>query len=117
MDQARLQAYRQRLLDQQQLIVKRIYNLEEDLQGTSTPEIAYDDRSLLEAPEEVFEQLDEQSRREAEDIQAALERIEQGTFGSCEACGEPIGQARLDALPTARRCVPCQERMEGAAKP
>lgn len=112
MDQASLQAYRQRLLDQQQIIVKRIYRLEEELQGTAAPEISYDDRSLSEEPEEVFEQLDEQSRREAEDIQAALERIEQGTFGNCEACEGPIGRARLDALPTARRCKPCQERLE-----
>jgi DnaK suppressor protein len=117
MDQASLQAYRQRLLDQQRMMVRRIYTLEEELQETSTPEIAYDDRSQLEEPEEVLEQLDEQSRREAEDIQAALERIEHGTFGNCEACGEPIDRARLDALPTARRCVSCQERSERTAKP
>ena len=40
-------------------------------------------------------------------IQAALERIEDGTYGSCEACGEPIGEARLAAIPEATTCVSC----------
>lgn len=40
-------------------------------------------------------------------IQAALERIENGTYGACEACGEPIGDARLMAIPEATRCVNC----------
>src|SRR5210317_2335028 len=38
-------------------------------------------------------------------IQAALERIENGTYGSCDNCGEDIGQARLEAMPEATRCV------------
>ena len=42
-------------------------------------------------------------------IQAALERIENGTYGSCDNCGEDIGQARLEAMPEATRCVSCAE--------
>ena len=41
------------------------------------------------------------------DVNAALERIEGGTFGRCEACGHAIAAARLDALPYARRCIAC----------
>jgi DnaK suppressor protein len=40
-------------------------------------------------------------------IQAALQRIENGTYGECESCGEPIGEARLKALPEATQCVDC----------
>jgi DnaK suppressor protein len=40
-------------------------------------------------------------------INAALERIENGTYGRCEACGDPIGEARLKAMPEAMRCLGC----------
>lgn len=40
-------------------------------------------------------------------IEAALARIEAGEFGWCEACGEPIGERRLDLDPTLGRCVAC----------
>lgn len=112
MDQAALQMYRQLLLDQQQLIIKRVYRLEEELLETSAPEIDYRDRSLADEPEEVLLRLDEQSRRESDEIEAALDRLEAGVFGQCEDCGKSIARARLDALPTARRCTPCQECVE-----
>lgn len=45
-------------------------------------------------------------------IDVALRRLEQGTYGECADCGEPIATARLDAYPTALRCIECQERYE-----
>ena len=42
----------------------------------------------------------------------ALARIEAGTYGSCESCGEPIGKARLQAFPRATLCVACKQREE-----
>ena len=42
-------------------------------------------------------------------IQAALVRIEDGTYGKCAGCGEDIGQARLEAVPEATRCVSCAD--------
>jgi RNA polymerase-binding protein DksA len=42
------------------------------------------------------------------EIDAALERIAGGTYGSCETCGKPIGDERLDARPVARLCVTCK---------
>jgi DnaK suppressor protein len=42
----------------------------------------------------------------------ALARIETGTYGSCESCGEPIGKARLQAFPRATLCVTCKQREE-----
>ena len=44
-------------------------------------------------------------------IEAALERLQMGEFGICQACEEPIPRRRLLAIPWADRCVPCQERM------
>lgn len=42
----------------------------------------------------------------------ALERIEQGSYGTCQSCGEPIGKARLQAQPRAVLCVACKQREE-----
>ncbi|MGO8886671.1 MAG: TraR/DksA family transcriptional regulator [Streptosporangiaceae bacterium] len=42
----------------------------------------------------------------------ALARIEAGTYGTCESCGQPIGKARLQAFPRAVMCVTCKQREE-----
>ncbi|QVL31021.1 TraR/DksA C4-type zinc finger protein [Telmatocola sphagniphila] len=42
------------------------------------------------------------------EIQSALDRIEQGTYGICEHCSKPISKRRLNALPYARRCLHCE---------
>jgi len=47
-------------------------------------------------------------------IEAAREAIKNGTYGACVMCDGPIGFKRLIALPTAARCLPCQEQYERA---
>src|SRR6266571_1244095 len=42
----------------------------------------------------------------------ALARIDEGSYGTCESCGEPIGKARLQAFPRATLCVACKQREE-----
>lgn len=42
----------------------------------------------------------------------ALEKIERGTYGTCDGCGRPIKKARLKALPFATLCLECQDRLE-----
>jgi DnaK suppressor protein len=50
--------------------------------------------------------------RHLADIDRALERLERGEYGVCEACGEPIGSTRLRARPAARLCLRDQELAE-----
>lgn len=50
------------------------------------------------------------------EIEAALKRIEEGIYGSCVECGEPVGVERLKAYPTAIRCRRCQENFERQLK-
>jgi RNA polymerase-binding transcription factor DksA len=57
--------------------------------------------------DEVLEGLDEMSLREVRQIRGALKRIEEGRYGVCAACGQPIGAARLAAVPTAVTCLQC----------
>ena len=51
-------------------------------------------------------------RTELEEINQALQKIKSGTYGVCESCGRNVHPMRLQALPTARYCVTCQERQE-----
>ena len=51
-----------------------------------------------------------QVRHHLAEVDAAVERLDAGTYGTCERCGRPIGEARLDALPAARTCVDCAAR-------
>ena len=43
-------------------------------------------------------------------IEEALQRIEKGTYGVCRDCGEPIAEARLNAIPWTRVCITCKEK-------
>lgn len=54
---------------------------------------------------------------ELRDIAAAAQRIATGRFGICIDCDEPIRFKRLDAYPTAKRCLACQERREKLQAP
>jgi DnaK suppressor protein len=53
---------------------------------------------------------------ELTEVEQALARLADGSYGECVDCGNPIPHARLYAYPTATRCVACQERRETAAR-
>jgi DnaK suppressor protein len=53
--------------------------------------------------------LVEQLHEHQQEVESALRRIEEGTYGKCERCGETIPAERLEALPTARLCVSCKQ--------
>lgn len=57
----------------------------------------------------------EQVEAELADIEHALERLEEGTYGTCEACGKAIGDERLEAVPAARFCLEDQDKAEHEA--
>lgn len=48
-----------------------------------------------------------EARRDLEELDAAEQRVDAGTYGLCEKCGRPISAERLDVLPAARRCIDC----------
>ncbi|MGZ4493961.1 MAG: TraR/DksA family transcriptional regulator [Nocardioides sp.] len=54
-----------------------------------------------------------QAREHLAEIDAALARVADGSYGTCASCGRPIGEARLEARPTARTCIACAERAQG----
>lgn len=61
--------------------------------------------------------LMDSERKLLRELDSALERIEQGTYGICEIAPEPIGKVRLEARPWARYCIDCARKLEQGSAP
>lgn len=60
--------------------------------------------------------LGDRDREKLSEIEDALERIRDNSYGTCEECGEPIAEPRLKALPSTKVCVECMSKMEKELK-
>ena len=67
----------------------------------------FEERATEREGDEVLEQLGNAGLLEIAQIRAALRRIEEGTYGVCVECGEPIPGKRLEVVPHAPRCIQC----------
>lgn len=72
------------------------------------------DLSVLDLNKEIMFRLGERDSKLVADIDQALLRIEEGSYGICARCGKPIDERRLEALPTARYDAVCQATIESA---
>jgi DnaK suppressor protein len=63
------------------------------------------DSSQVTAERGEAERLATELREALEEVDAALVRLGEGTYGTCQVCGKPIGPARLEAMPAARFCI------------
>ncbi len=88
---------RARLLEQRSFRVKQL----EELAGSGR------DRMVPEAPQEIEEALRTAADAALADVDAALRRIEQGTYGRCARCAALVSRARLEAVPSAPLCWSC----------
>lgn len=73
------------------------------------------------AASQVFEQqrdlaLRDRAAAQLELVDAALQRLDAGTFGTCQRCGAPIAEGRLEALPWAAHCIACQSAVDRARR-
>jgi DnaK suppressor protein len=112
-------AARKRLTEERDRLNATLENLETDLeaQKESLSELSSYDQHPGDIGTETFERekdlsIAESVRASLSDVEDALQRLEDGTYGTCEVCGEPIGDARLEALPAARFCVDHQQDLE-----
>jgi len=72
------------------------------------------DMSLQDVNQELALRLGERESQAVAEIDEALRRIDEGTYGQCERCGKPIDERRLEAMPTARFDAPCQTEIEAS---
>lgn len=80
--------------------------------GISNAPLHLGDLGSHQAEEEVDLHLLENEEYTMKEIGAALERIDQGTFGRCENCGQAIDKERLQVVPYSRYCIRCAEKLE-----
>ena len=70
------------------------------------------DQASQSLDKEILFELSDNERRILRDIDAALRKMEKGTYGLCEHCKKPIQKKRIKALPSARYCMACQSGSE-----
>jgi DnaK suppressor protein len=73
---------------------------------------SFQSRAQIRSERETEFAMNEHETAELGDIDAALERIQAGTYGQCTDCGVTIAPTRLNAYPTAKRCLDCQTVVE-----
>ncbi|MDA1090303.1 MAG: TraR/DksA C4-type zinc finger protein [Proteobacteria bacterium] len=81
-----------------------------DAELKETPSPDFEEQATEKEGDEVLEGLGLAALTEVNKINAALERIDNGSYGTCATCGELIGAARLDAVPHAAQCMDCLEK-------
>lgn len=113
MDRATLAKFRSVLQARQQELT-RIVNVNQKHGRSVVEDYPQDaaERASIYASKEFFFAHSTQERRLLKMVNEALERLDQGTYGHCVACDDEINPRRLEAVPWARYCLHCQERLE-----
>jgi RNA polymerase-binding protein DksA len=111
---------RDALLEERRRVEAAIANLHEENPGSLSDETGDDamydnhlaDTATVTYDRELDYTLEENSEHVLSAIDAALVRIDEGTYGTCMTCGDPIAPERLEARPWATLCIDCQRKRE-----
>lgn len=112
MNQHDLEYFRQLLNDMLEEAQQKGDSTLEDLTGTNEVFADPADRASAESDRAFTLRIRDRERQLIRKIQAAIDRIEDGTYGVCEECGDDISVPRLKARPVTRLCINCKSRQE-----
>jgi len=113
--------YRARLLEERERLVLAVDFLERENPGSISDELGdivtagdenLGDTASATYDRELDQSLEEGAQQTLTAIDDALRKIEEGTYGTCEVCGKPIGAGRLAAMPWARLCIDDQRKAD-----
>jgi len=113
--------YHTRLLEEQERLVNAVEFLKRENPGSIADELGdivtagdenLGDTATATYDRELDESLGEGARETLLAIRAALRKIEDGTYGTCDVCGKPISGERLSAIPWARLCIDDQRKAD-----
>ena len=112
-ERARLEGVRETFADE---------HLSDESESENVSELSSIDQHQADLGTETFERekdisILEQIEAELADVEHALHRLDDGTYGTCEVDGKPISEARLEALPAARFCLEHQAEAEREVRP
>ena len=102
-DQSLLSTVRSDLADERDRLNGQIAALEPG--GGSAFDDNFADSGQVAAEQGENKVLASQLRSELDEVERALAKLDDGTYGKCEVCGEPIAEARLEAMPATRYCI------------
>lgn len=104
------QAIREKLLERRDTLIRRMQEIAEEQQHANGP-LSQDfaEQATERENEDVLDALGEAGRLELSQINRTLNRIDDGAYGICASCGEPIAEARMNILPNSEYCVTCAE--------
>lgn len=113
-----LDRFKKQLLEQKEQINKNLEEAASELRSLSSNGSLADeiDQASVSADSLVDSAISMQQSAELTNINKALSKIENKTFGICEMCGEPIGIERLKVKPYAKFCIDCREIYEKEKK-
>jgi DnaK suppressor protein len=104
--------FRNGLREQQRELQETIARVEKEIRDVVDSTADNMDLSCCNATKESMAARNSQNRRKLKLVDLALDRIQDGSFGTCAACGDAIGLKRLQAVPSASHCFECQEGLE-----
>jgi DnaK suppressor protein len=118
MNQVTRDALAEELLRQRAVLVGEVADTETDLKFIQEDrEAELEERAQEDRTARLLAQLDDREKHEIAEIDAALRRIAEGSYGICAGCEEKIVEARLRALPATRLCVACARKQEQTPPP
>ncbi len=111
MDEKEVEFFRQLLKERMQDLLSEAGKTVEDMdEEENFPDPT--DRASLESNRNFILRIRDRERKLIVKIQEALTRLDEGKYGICESCGEPIGLARLKARPVTTLCIDCKSDQE-----
>ncbi len=111
MNEKEVEFFRQLLKERMQELLSEAGKTVEDMdEEENFPDPT--DRASLESNRNFILRIRDRERKLIVKIQEALRRLEEGQYGICESCGEPIGLARLKARPVTTLCIDCKSDQE-----
>ncbi len=116
MDEKRLEFFRSLLHQQLQELIEEATKTVNDMTITEGEFPDPTDRASWESDRNFLLRIRERERNLITKIREALEKIEEGTFGICERCGDEISDKRLEARPVTTLCIKCKEEQEHLEK-
>ncbi len=117
MDAKTLNRYRKLLLEEKERILNNSKNALKNEISLSTDDLPDEtDLAASEINQNLVFKLRDRERQLLTKIDEALARMDEGVFGTCEDCEEPIEPRRLEARPVSTMCIACKERQEHKEK-
>jgi len=113
MDKKRLEYYKKKLTTRREELMKTIARTEEEgRQADDDPTVDLADKAANSYTKEFLFGMTNTDRTILNMIDEALKRIKINEYGSCANCQEEMQQKRLEAVPWAKNCISCQEKIE-----